>query len=381
MGDKPLASSMSTTTDSPEYAFVRLLARARLTASQADELRQRAEDVDWRGVLGLAAHHRLLPLLWVHLSEHAQDAAPEEVVGALHRHARSTAVDVLFLSSEMARIARRFQEERVPFLVLKGPSLAEAYGGIAQRPFVDNDLLVRRSDFGRVEQTLLDLGFRRRKRSQRQLDGYLYVHGEYTFGRTVGDRVSTVDVHTSVTPRGYAYRGGVDDLEGRARTIHVSNEAVRALSWEDLFLALCVNALKDQWNRLRLASDLAEVGAFVDDWEGLERRAAEVGSLRAYRIGVLVATDEVGASFPEAVVTRARADRTAVGLAADVRAHLRTFHEERVMGSRDRARLVLQAQDGARGRARYLAYVAVRRLTERLVDPRRPEDRAVVGRG
>ena len=354
----------------PEYEFVRLAARATLAPERAERFVAMATDsLDWPLAVRLARYHRVLPLLWIHLNEHAREQTPEDVLDFLRRSSMSTAVRVLFLSSEMARIAERFEVERIPFLVLKGPSLAEAYGSIAHRPFVDNDLLGRRDDFDRIERTLLDLGFNRYKRSQRQLDGYLYVHGEYTFGRAVGTQISTVDMHTSVTPLGFSYAGTYDDLAGRSRPLDVGGRTVQALDWPDLFIVLCVNALKDQWNRLRLACDLSEVAEMVDDWDALEARAASAHSLRACRAGILVSHDEVGGPYPADVVARARADEPVHELATEIREHLQTSYEERILGGRDRARLVLRAQDDLRGQARYLGYVALRRLTERAFSP------------
>ena len=364
-------SSLPTST-STEFDIVRLVARADLGPEDIAELRRLgAGAVDWERVLILGAYHRLLPLLHAHLKAHLPEAVPDREMAALGVHVRTSAVQSLFLSAEMARIAEAFEARSIPLLVLKGPSLAEAYGGIAKRPFVDNDLLVRRKDFGHVEEVLLGLGFRCRKRSQRQMDGYLLIHGEYTFGRAEGDLVSTVDVHTCVAPLGYTYRGPFEDLLRRSRALKIGGRSVPVLSWSDLFVVLCVNALKDQWNLLRLASDLAVVGQMVDDWDSTEALAREERCLRAFRLGVLVASGELGASFPQPVLDRARDDQQTVELADRVRAHFPIAHEERVLEGRERAHLVLQAQDGVGGRVRYLSYVALRRIAESWVDPQR----------
>ena len=364
---------MTAHSPAPEYDLVRLAARAKLGEARADRFRAAAgAPVDWRKVLEVGAHHRVLPLLYIHLREHAPHAAPEALLASLQRFSQSAAVRVLFLSSQMARIADCLDEEGVPLLVLKGPTLSEAYGGVARRPFSDNDLLIRRGDFGRVERALLGLGFNRRKRSQRQLDGHLLIHGEYTFGRAVDGHVSTVDVHTNVAPLGYSYDGSYDHLKGRARPVTIGGARVDALGWADLFLILCVNALKDQWDRLRLASDLAELAGHIDDWELAEAEAESQRSLRAFRLGILVAADELDGDFPDGVLARARADGEASGLARDVRAHFPAAHDEKILDSAERARLMLHAQDGLRGRARYLGYVAVRRLLDRWVSPHPP---------
>lgn len=353
---------------SAEYDLLRLAARAQLDPARASAFREGMAGVDWDVVTDLIGYHRMVPLFYVHVRDHAGDLVPDRIQTLLRNSAMARAVQVLFLSSEMKQIATRLREEGLPFLVLKGPSLAEAFGDISRRPFVDNDLLVRRKDFDRIGETLVGMGFGRRARSRLQKAGYLFVHGEYTFGRAVGSQISTADVHTDLVPVGYPYQASFDALLERSRSLDVAGTAVPVLSWEDLFIALSVNALKDQWNRVRLASDLAEVGTLVD-WDVVLDRAARGRCLRAVRLAVLVATDELDASFPERVVADARSDARAQALAEQIRLHLRTFHQEHVLEGKDRARLSLLAQDDVRGQVRYSAYVALRRLTEWFVDP------------
>ncbi len=363
------AATTPASVSSPELDLVRLAARADLGPERSRAFRHAAEQpLDWTLAVRLAQYHRLVPLLFVHLRDHVP-AAPEAVVSALHDAVRKTSVHVLFLSSEMARVARRLDRDGVPYLVFKGPSLAEAYGSVAKRPFVDNDILVHREDFGRVERALLDLGFGTQKRSDRQQSGYLWVHGEYTFRRMVGAARSAVDVHTNLVPFGFSYAPSFGELRGRARTLDVAGTGVPVLGWDDLFLTLSVNALKDQWDRLRLATDLAEVARLVDDWDAVGARAAQLGSRRAVHLAVLVAADEVGGEFPPHLVRQSRQDRRAQALARRARAFFETSAETRVRSGRGRASLNLLVQDGLRGQLRYSGFAAVRRAMERWVDP------------
>lgn len=363
----------------PTFEVVRLAARAALTDGRRQALdRAVAQGPDWADVVRLGAAHRLLPQLDAHLAE----AMPGDVAAAVHGEVRRQAFHVLFLASEMGRLAHSFRAAGVPFLVMKGPSMAEAYGGTARRPYVDNDVLVRRSDFARVERVLLDAGFGERKRTRAQQSGYLYINGEYSFGRVGGAAPSSVDVHTRLLPMGFAYDGPFDALVGRSRSVNVAGEEVPALEWGDLFLTLAVNALKDQWNRLRLATDFAEVARMVGDWDGLLVRAAKGQCLRAVYLAVLVSSEEVGAEYPTPVLEAARADRRAVYLSRMISKTLRQAHKLTAMGGRDRVLLNVLAPDGVRGQVRYAWYVALRRATEGYVavrddDPitvRRPTD-------
>lgn len=352
-----------------EFDIVRLAARAELPVERMAELREAVQPaLDWTEILRAGAYHKVLPLIYAHLREHP--AVPEAVVAALRDRTWRVSAHVLFLSSEMARIASRLSDAGVPFLVLKGPSVSAAYGSVAKRPFVDNDLLIRREDFALAEQVLLSLGFNERKRNERQQSGYLSVHGEYTFGRSVGAFVSTVDVHTRLVPVGFSYAPDFAKLLERSRPLEVAGASVRALSWDDLFLALSVNALKDQWDRLRLAVDIAEVAVHVEDWPSVMARADRDRILRVVHLAILVTADGLGAIFPADVLAQAQRDRNASTLSRHVLSGLMLGHEGAVPSKAERVRLNLLVQDGFRGRLRYVGYAAVRRMTERMFDPR-----------
>ena len=351
------------------YEVVRLASRAALSDERAARLREAAERVEsWKDVIAVGAYHRVLPLLY----GHARPWAPDEVVSALRDFAQRRAVDVLFLTSEMARIARAFQEADVPFLTFKGPSLAEAYGGTARRPFVDNDLLIGPDDYQAAFDVLAGIGFGKKEdRSHLKQSGYLRIYGEDTFMRTVGPLVSAVDLHTRLVPIGYPFHGPFDALYSRARTLTLTGVEVPTFSWGDLLLALAVNALKDQWNRLRLATDLAEVAPLVADWPALLERARRTRCLRALHVGVLVAEEAVGGEFPGPVSASAHRDARAVQLARGVVDRFPTAQTEPVMSGAARMRFTLRTPDGLRGQAQYLAYVGVRRVLEPVVAGRR----------
>ena len=357
---------MLPTDPTPEFDLLQLAARGELDDARARALAAAAAgEVEWADVLQLGAHHKLLPLLHAHLRTH--DAVPEAVRALLLARARVTSQQALFLLAEMARIGDRLRSEEIPFVILKGPSLADAYGGLAKRPFLDNDMLVDPESFPRVERALLDLGFQERKRSPLQQRGYLYVHGEYTFGRRVGPMGSTVDVHTRLVPFGYRYAPRVRDLLDRSRDVPVAGSSVPAPSWEDTFMALCVNALKDQWDRLRLATDVAQVADRVEDWDSVRRVARQFGVARAVHLAVVLAADVLDATFPDDVLGAARKDPRVARLARYVRQTWAT--DTPVSSIVDRAKLTLLVQDGLGGQLRYASYTVVRRAAERFVSP------------
>lgn len=369
------ASLPPMTEPSPEYAVLQLAAQAAFGDSDVSTLAARVDEgLDWQHLYAEATRHGLLARLYARLT--ASVASPpadaegyERLMRSLHRAVGPYTALTLFLTAEMRALAGVFERAELPYLVLKGPSLAEAYGGLGYRPFVDNDLLVRRDDFARVDAALHEAGFEREQRSPSRLRGYLYVHGEVTYWRRVTGQTSTLDVHTALVPPGLSYRESFDALRARARDITVAGTPVPALSWEDLLIALAVNGLKDQWRRLRLISDVAAVATMITDWPAVERRARAAGSLRTLHVALLLAAREVASPPPAPVLRRAEADLPADRLATWVSRHLHLPSDDGTKGWADRARLSLRSQDRWTGRLRYASFVAFRRLTERYVDP------------
>lgn len=358
----------------PEYAVLQLAA-----ASSFGEARERelaalvGQGMDWEYLFQEVQHHALTPRLYTRLTRSVEAPPDDEgyarLMRSLQRRVSPYAVLSLFLSAEMRAIAEVMDAAALPYLVLKGPSLAEAYGGVGYRPFVDNDLLIRRADFQRTDEALRAAGFERRTRTPMRLTGYLYIHGELTYSRIVTGQVSTLDLHTALVPPGLSYREPFDVLRDRARLVPVGGTTVPTLAWEDALLALVVNGLKDQWRTLRLVSDVAAVAAMVTDWDAVRARAHAARSLRGLHIALRLAESEALSPPPEALRAEVAADAHAVALADWIAARLRMPFDARPQGWRDRAHLNLGAQDDWLGGLRYTSFVALRRMTERYVDP------------
>ncbi len=352
----------STTPDGPPGAFERLaaLVGTALPACAADG-EAPATDQELSRLIGLAQYHGVLPLLQAcNLPD-----APANIVEALRVDTLARMMRSLALEAEAVRLGAILTEARIPFLILKGLALRDAYGSVALRPFGDNDVLVDPGDFWRLERELVSAaGYVREHRTPWRKRGYVFVHRQYTFGRIVGNTMHTLDAHASVMPLGYPYAERVESLIERSRTTAVGEAHVRTPSWEDLLVILCVNGLKDRWARLRLVADIVAVASRVDNWAEVARIARRSQSLGPVRLGLSLAATIFRTPVPEELGAMPPAQ---AHLAAEAVARLRVADAAPPLTERERVRLFLTAQDTLAARARYVAYTAIRRATEPLL--------------
>ena len=318
-------------------------------------------DEEWSRLVGLAQYHGVLPFV----QAHSLPDLPAGIAEALRRDTIARTMRSLALEAEAVRLGAVLAEARIPFLILKGLALRDAYGSLALRPFSDNDVLVDPADFWRLERTLVsDAGYVREHRTPWRKRGYVFVHRQYTFGRIVGNTTHTLDAHASVMPLGYPYAESAKSLLERSRTTAVGEAHVRTPSWEDLLVILCVNGLKDRWTRLRLVADVVAVASRVDDWAAAARIARRARSLGPVRLGLSLAAEIFGTPVPEALGVMPPAQAR---LAAEALTRLRVADAAAPLTERERVRLFLTAQDTLPARMRYVAYTAIRRATEPLL--------------
>ncbi|WP_420456402.1 nucleotidyltransferase family protein [Rubrivirga sp.] len=316
---------------------------------------------DQRAFVRLARRHGVAPLVLAGLRSLPRGPSPA-LARVLHRSVLRQGLWSMALRAELGRLAALLHEAGVPFVVLKGVALHDAYGALSLRPSVDNDILVRPEDFGTLEHVLVEAGYSREHRAPRQKKAYLFVHGQYTFRRQQGDHRLSVDAHTRVMPFGYRYSEDVSDLLRRGRTVLVDGVPVPVPSWEDLIVVLCTNGLKDLWTRLRLVADVVAVSAQVSDWDAVARLAERSGCRAQVVLGLCLAEELFGVPVPAPFASRsAGVDRLTRTLAGGLRGVAET------PDLAGRVRLFLSAQDSVRSRLRYVLYTGLRRASEPFV--------------
>jgi hypothetical protein len=309
----------ATTSFSAEFALLLACCAVGDSGSQDAERRALLERaLDWAQVIRLAEHHGVAPLVYQALRVYAGSVPPAVLDELRNRYEHNVRRNLRF-TAELFRILDCFEAYAIPAIPLKGPVLAETvYGDLALRDFSDLDVLVHRDDLMKAKAALGALGYVANiPLSETEECAYLATGYEYTFDGPAGKNL--LEIQWDILPRFYAVDFDIGEFFARANNINVWGRAVRALSPEDLMLALCVHAAKHAWVRVHWLRDIAGVVETQGlDWTVFERRAAELGIVRMVSVSLRLAQRLLHSNVAESVRSRWTADPEIERLSEDV---------------------------------------------------------------
>lgn len=344
-----------------EHELLLCCARTRMDAGRASRIRVLVrEGVEWAYLLRTALPHGMMPLLYWHLQAVCPETVPKVVLAHLRDYFHRTVQTNLLLTGELLHILELLEGHGIPAIPYKGPALAASvYGSLCLRQFRDLDVLVPAEDVPKAGDLLLQRGYR----APVHLGGpretaVISSQCEMLFEGAGGTLL--VELHWGITPRYFSFPLDSERLWGRLRTECLAGRAVPGLHPEDLLLILCVHGCKHLWERLEWICDLAELlrAHPTVNWEHISETAAGLGGERMLSLGLLLASDLLGAVVPEDVLRRAQADDAARSLAA--RVHRRLFRAgDQPPGVVERCLFHVAARERLRDRGRYCVRIAM----------------------
>src|SRR5215217_2834112 len=190
----------------PEVELLLCCSRTSLDPGKINRIRTLLEkDLDWEYLLSTAHRHGVAPLLFRNLSADFRGAVPETVLDRLRDHFHDNNLRNVFLTAELYKLLKAFDERGISAVPFKGPVLAAAvYGNLALREFGDLDILVHQQDVARARDGLVSLGYQPQYRLTRaQEAAFLRYEREYTF--THGDTGGVVELHWRVAPKAFPF--------------------------------------------------------------------------------------------------------------------------------------------------------------------------------
>lgn len=343
-----------------EIELLLCCARLRLDASKRERARELlGGDLDWDFLFVMSMRHGLMPLLYRHLSEEFSDAVPAAQLKKFCEHYRHNAARNLYLTGELFRILKRFEQQGIEAIPYKGPALAvSAYGDIALRQFIDLDVLVRPRDVRRASELLIEQGYESHFNiDERQEAAFLRLSYVQLFTRDEGR--SAVELHWTIAPRFFSFPVKTEHLLERAGTITLAGTQAHAPATEDLILMLAVHGAKDLWERLEWVTSIAELCMQREiDWSYLFKQASSLGGRRMLLLALFLAHKLLDTPLPEDVWRKVKAEPTTETLGAEVRRRL--FHEgESDASLRNKISFHLRTKENLRDRVRYCTLFAL----------------------
>jgi hypothetical protein len=336
----------------PEGQILIWVARRSLDDRAAEQLRQLLRPgLDWEYLVQSADRHCLVPLLYVHLNKVAPSLVPQPVLSELrnayHEYTRCN----FLLTGELIKVLESLEGNGIQAIPFKGPTLAlQAYGEVGLRQFADLDVLVHKQDVPQVRELLISRGFKpTTELTPVQQAALLRFDCAYNFDNQRG---VVLDVHWDFIEQHFSIDMNSDGLWDRLESITIGDKRSMTLSAEDLLLILCLHGFTHLWERLGWISDVASlIDARNDlDWQSVFQNAERLGLRRILMLGLVLASDLLGATIPAKARATIAADGVVTGLAHQLRQQL--FEERPAPGFFGGAILHLKMRERKRDRFR-----------------------------
>lgn len=281
------------------------------TTPDAARIKALAEmGVEWRALLELAGIHGVRPLVYRSLRSTCWNNLPAELQEQWQSTAEALTGKNLFLTGELLRVARAFEEAGTPVAAIKGPAIAEmVYGDFTLREFGDLDLLVAEADAPRALEMIERLGYERfwKKESPWLLRFLRHVGEHALISHNLGVEI---DLHWRVSTKATALAPDVSDLPSGFQPVPLAGARVLSFAPCDLPLYLAAQGGWDEWRDLRRICDVAEfLRRFPEvDWTPHLETAQRIGGLRSMLTGLALAEKLLGAELPRSAVEQMRRD-------------------------------------------------------------------------
>ena len=292
-------------------------------------------NIDWEYLLEIAGEHRMLPLLYWHLSSVSPEAVPENVLSQLRHYFQTNKLRALLLAKELLNLHQLFERRGIPLVPYKGPVLAATvYGDVGLRTTGDLDLLLQKQDVREARDLLLSRGYEpvRWKTdallTPAQEAAFLRFEREYLFQHY--DNGIGVELQWGVTDKHFPFSLDLELVKEHLHRVSLGGSTVPTFVPDDMLLILCVHASVHRWYRLQWVCDIAETLRVCQsiDWNLVMERAATMGGERMLLLGLHLAHELLGANVPEIASRRIKADPTVGELAEEVYAEFFRKHEK-----------------------------------------------------
>jgi hypothetical protein len=347
-----MKSQKQVTNIRPEDEVILCCARTSMDPERADLVKAiLRQNIDWKYLMKTAQRHGLIPLLYKNLSDVSPEMVPEEVMKTFHEQYNANSRRNLFLTGELIKLFHFFESNGISAVPFKGPALAASvYGNLALRQFCDLDILIQKQDLLKVRDLMIFLGYVPEFQFN-NIQAKVLIKYQYELHFVHTNRNIFMGLHWNLAPRYLNCPLVSEYLWKNARPV-IGSSGFPVIQPEYLILMLCIHGTKDFWRQLIWVCDVAELIHVHKemDWDFVLTLASNIGCQRMLFLGLFLAKDLLGASFPDEVLQKVKTDPKVKILAEQVKQTL------------------FQGNDGVPGIGNFLFYLMSReRLKDKLL--------------
>jgi hypothetical protein len=277
-----------------EMQVLQLCARSQSSSKAQAELRfQLSQPLVWQQLLTLGVRHRVLPLLYQHLSQFEGGLVPPQVLTALQTHCQENVEHNLRQTWVLLQLLEQFEQQQLAVIPFKGPLLAATvYQDLGLRRFTDLDLLIHPQQKPEAEALLQTAGYQ-----LQQAMGWesSWIHEQQQVA---------VDLHWAIAPDYFPLAMPFEQLRSRLCPVELGGRAIGHLSPEDLLLVLCNSFCRDSIERKAKLSQLCDIAELLRthpdlDWAYLFTQTYQMGIHRVLYSSLHLAHELLEAPLPE----------------------------------------------------------------------------------
>jgi hypothetical protein len=301
----PLTSNKPQTVGlSPEVDVLLCCARIRTAPSTAERIRSLLQqNFNWDKLIALAQFNKVIPLLYRNLNYLCPELVPEKTLQHLKKIFHTNTCRNLFLTQELLRILKLFEDNEIPTIAFKGLTLAlSAYQDVSFRQSGDMDLLLPKEAIEPAQKLLIAEGF--------QLIG----NYEWECHFFHMDGTINVDLHQEIGQKFYNLPFDFEQLWSRVKPMSLGGMTIHHLQPEDLLLLLTKVWCRDCTHLIYHPSLhlLSDVDALLSthpslDWTWILEQAHNQGCDRILKLMLFSAQEVLGTELPKVVLDELQA--------------------------------------------------------------------------
>lgn len=264
-------------------------------------------DLDWEYIIKVAGRNGVLPLVSAMLLKNYETELPVAVKNELKQRFQIHTQRNLFLTFKLSEIIRLLTDAGIPSLPFKGPVLAQvAYENLSLRQYCDLDILVQPKHFDAATKILLENKYQTLTEANWLKRKALFFSNEKDISLISEDKQVHIELHWKLSGTHFSMPVEMSELWDRFERINLGQTPVNSLSFNDLFVYLCLHGARHEWERLAWICDLRELILTKQkqkpiDWTQLFSHAREYGCEKVVELGIFLIDSlfETDLDFPE----------------------------------------------------------------------------------